>query len=474
LRGLWSGSSRRRPGLGWTAGTLRWDSVRRWDSKLVRYTQRVPASEWQSFKDHLDRQLRFIERSCGVYDEGYTDEAIQIAVRIRVILHPGGKKRKSLLQHLNSGRIPLLTTSEDVREFPGLIQHDGLTSFRVSSDGEKVSSFDGPGEDNALYRDYIKADKWWQQGVLFAEGTRYSRRDVVLGVAEQEGGAHVAAEPTAEYQKLMTPGLTWDLVDVNDGVETITPVGDLRFKYVRQMAYELLNSPELLKLAGYSPTCPAKREEQPADAENEVQPADGEGDGEAQDELAPLDEPEPQRPRPAGVKLTNEVLERIREEVIRYFRAYYAEVRAEIEKRDPEVKLDYLRGSRHIVFEMGNDGAIITHFPIEGDEDTFEFVLPKDRKMVREMADDKALKTPRGVTKRIHFDYSLGDDFRQNTYLGPLTHQEKDVHYRPIHYRTTWVQLDWASWVNLDKWRDAERAKEDARTDLDIRLEGVY
>lgn len=438
-------------------------------------------SEWKSFKDHLARQLRFIERSCAVYDEGHLDEAIQIAVRIRVILHPGGNKRRSLLQHLHSGRIPLLTTSEGVGEHPGAIHYDGLSSFRASSDGVRVSSFYGPGEDNALYRDYVKADRWWQQAVLLAEGSSYTRRDIVLGVAEQEGGAHVAAEPTAEYRKLLTPGLMWDLVEVNDGVETITPAVDVRFKYVRQMAYELLNSPELLKLAGYSPTRPAKREEQPADAEDEVQPADGEGDGEAQDELAPLDEPEeveyepePQRPRPTDVKLTNEVLERIREEVIRYFRDYYAELRAEIEKRDPEAKLDYLRGSRHIVFEMGNDGAIITHFPIEGDEDTFEFVLPKDRKMVREMADDKALKTPRGATKRIHFDYSLGEDFGQNTYLGPLTHEEKDVHYRPIHYRTNWVQLDWASWVHFDRWRDADRAREDARQDLALRLRGVY
>lgn len=315
--------------------------------------------------------------------------------------------------------------------------------------------------------------------MLFAEGTLYTRRDVVLGVAEQEGGAHVAAEPTAEYKKLMTSGLTWDLVEVADRVETITPAADVRFKYVRQMAYELLNSPELLKLAGYSPTRSAKREERTTEARDEEQPADGEGDREAQDELAPLDEPEvveyePQRPRPAGVKLTNEVLEWIREEVIRYFRAYYAELRAELEKRDPEAKLDYLRGSRHIVFEMGNDGASITHFPIEGDEDTFEFVLPKDRKMVREMAADKALKTPRGATKRIHFDYSLGEDFGQNTYLGPLTHEEKDVHFRPIHSRTNWVQLDWASWVNLDRWRDADRAKEDVKLDLDIRLRGVY
>ena len=216
----------------------------------------------------------------------------------------------------------------------------------------------------------------------------------------------------------------WDLVEVSEGVETITPAADVRFKYVRQMAYELLNSRELLKLAAYSPTRSAKREARPADDQDEE---------EAQDEPEVLDEPEPVpyepevRPRPAGVKLTKVDLERLREEVMRYFRAYYAEFREEIEKRDPEAKLDYLRGRRRVVFELGKDGALITHFPTEDDEDTFEFVLPRD-KMVRDLADDMALKTPRGASKRIHFDYSLGEDFGQNTYLGPLVHQEKDTY----------------------------------------------
>ncbi|MBA2713922.1 MAG: hypothetical protein H0U55_10285 [Rubrobacteraceae bacterium] len=431
-------------------------------------------SEWRTFKDQLARQLRFIERSCGVYDEGYTDEAIQIAVRIRVILHPGGKKRRSLLQHLHSGRIPLLTTSEDAGERDDLIQYDGLGSLRASSDGEVVSGVYGPGEDDALYRDYIKADRWWQQVVLFAEGTQYSRRYVVLGVAEQEGGAHVAAEPTPDFKRLMTPGLLWDQVVVSNGVETSTPLRDIRFKYIRQMAYELLNSPELLKLAGYSPTRLAKHGAQPADGEDGPHPAGGSGEEGPQDEPEQeLPEPEPQRPRPEGVKLTRDDLERIRKEVIRYFRAYYAEFREEIERRDPDLHLNYLRGRRHIVFELGTDGTIITHVPTEEDDDDFEFVLPKD-KTVRELAEEKALKTPHGVTKRIHFDYDLGEDFGQNTYLGPLVHKEEDLHYRTLYYRTNWVQLDWASWVHLDRWRDATRAKEDVRLDLDFRLRSLY
>jgi hypothetical protein len=427
----------------------------------------VAGSEWQTFKGHLARQLRFIERSCEVYDEGNTDEAIQIAIRIRVILHPGGKKSRSLLQHLNSGRISLLTTSEGAPERSDLLQYDGLGSLRVSSDGKTVSAEYGPGEDNTLHREYIKADRWWKQNVLFAEGTPYSRRDIVLGVAEQEGGAHVAAAPTAEFEKLMTPGLLWDMVEVADGVETITPLRDIRFKYVRQMAYELLNSPELLKLAGYRPSRPSKPE---------TQPADDEGDEEAQDvpeipdehEADEHREPEAQRPQLERVRLGKEDLEQLREEVIRYFTAYYAELRTELEKRDPECKLDYLRGQRQLLVELGNDGVVIMHWPIEGDEDTFTFNIVKD-KTVRQLCDMKALKTPSGITKKLHFDYALGEDFGHNTYLGPLVHKEGDT-----YYRTSWVQLDYASLAHLDRWRDDVRAKEDVRQDLDIRLTGVY
>ena len=122
------------------------------------------------------------------------------------------------------------------------------------------------------------------------------------------------------------------------------------------------------------------------------------------------------------MRLTNEDLERIREEVIRYFIAYYAELLDEADKRDPNAKLDYLRGHRHILFELGDDGAVIMHSPVEGDEDTFAFNIVENT-MVRQLTDVKALKTRGGVTKSLHLDYTFGEDFGENTYLGPLVHK---------------------------------------------------
>lgn len=408
----------------------------------------MPVPEEQRFKDHLARQLRFVERSCEAYDAGNTDEAIRIAVQLRVILHPGGKRRRSLLQHLNASRLPLLTTSEGAPERPDLVHYVGLGSLRSASDGTTATVKYYPGLDNALYRDHVRADRWWNQVVLFLEGTRYSRQDIVLGTAEQDGGAHVAARLTPEYERLIAPGAIGDLVESNDGVRTTKPVTDVHYVCMRQMGYELLNSPELRELADYTPqpqpAAPAPAA--PGSSGNEVQ---------SQTRILPL--------RPDPVRLTREDLERIRGEVIRYFRAYYSELRCEIENHPSEVP-EYIRGHRRILFEMGNDGAVITHRRIEGSEDTFEFGVVRGTP-VRDLVAAKALTTPNGVTKSIDLEYNLGEDFGENTYLGPLVQQEGD-----LYYHTDWVQLDYASWVHLDRWSDEDRARTDAKEGFHFRF----
>jgi hypothetical protein len=195
------------------------------------------------------KQIRFIKHSCKAYDEGYTDEAIRIATQIRVILNPGGKRQRSLLQHLNAGRTPLLSTCEGASEDRGIIDYFGLGSFRFSSDGTTATGKYYPGLDNALTRQEIRADRWWKQVVfVFDRNTRLSREMIVKAAANTDGGAHVAQSLTPEYQKLSAPGAIGDLVETFGGTETRTPVTDAHLVAIRQMGYELLHSPELLKL----------------------------------------------------------------------------------------------------------------------------------------------------------------------------------------------------------------------------------
>ena len=68
------------------------------------------------FKEHLQKQLGFIERSCASFDEGNTDEAIRIAVSARVLLDDT-EKSISLLSHLGvKDTIHILTTTEGLSE----------------------------------------------------------------------------------------------------------------------------------------------------------------------------------------------------------------------------------------------------------------------------------------------------------------------------------------------------------------------
>ncbi len=54
-----------------------------------------------NFKNHLKKQLGFLQRSCNSYDEGFHDEAIRIATVLRVLIH-NTRSSTSLLKHLNA------------------------------------------------------------------------------------------------------------------------------------------------------------------------------------------------------------------------------------------------------------------------------------------------------------------------------------------------------------------------------------
>ena len=74
-----------------------------------------------------------------------------------------------------------------------------------------------------------------------------TRRDVILGAANKDGGAHVDPKFTPGY-KLLTDGV-WTRRVYQGGVAVASArIGNSQFPFIRQMAFEVLNSPELLTL----------------------------------------------------------------------------------------------------------------------------------------------------------------------------------------------------------------------------------
>jgi hypothetical protein len=205
----------------------------------------------QRFEDQLRRQLRFLERSSAAYDGGFQDEAIRIATCIRVLIHDTSRST-SLLNHLAATGIRLLSTCMDIRRMLGgsdpfyagaRMQHfNGMALF--GEGGYRTKLGNGP------VHECLRVDDWWDQTVYVLDANNHlSRRDIVICAANRDGGAHVDERLTPDYELLITAGSLGVLVSQNQGERMGQPISNGHFLALRQMAYELLNSPELVALA---------------------------------------------------------------------------------------------------------------------------------------------------------------------------------------------------------------------------------
>lgn len=206
------------------------------------------------FKAALVRQLRFLSKSCHGFDAGFHDEAIRIAQCIRVLMHDT-KKQRSVLTHLGAKqRITLTSTCLDIAS-----KVSDPTSLAF---GSRPNTFNGMGRysfgpegaqyfpklGNGMFRDSLPVDKWWKQTVFILDpDTWVCRRDVVLSAADKDGGAHVDATLTPEYERLIESG---DLGYFANDNGVTTPISGHHYVALRQFGYEVLSSPELVALCG--------------------------------------------------------------------------------------------------------------------------------------------------------------------------------------------------------------------------------
>jgi hypothetical protein len=94
----------------------------------------------------------------------------------------------------------------------------------------------------------LTVPEWWSQVVYVYGPVEATRKSLVLGAANKDGGAHVDTKLTKEYESLMMGGLRgwFHYSPTSDG--RFQPAMNEHFLYIRQMGFELLNSPELLAL----------------------------------------------------------------------------------------------------------------------------------------------------------------------------------------------------------------------------------
>lgn len=189
----------------------------------------------------LHRQLKYLEKSSREYDNGDLDEALRIAVALRVLFHDT-EKSTSLLTLLNQKQqlyiISTLQTIEEQRK--EYLQKYGMIITSYNPPIMYVNGERRPPLDSWGIKKFLTAESWWKEKILKINDEEYSRKDIVTLAANKDGGAHVELKLNNKT-KLLKNGT--GRVEYRTGSEKMNnELLDNHFLFLRQFAHEVLSS----------------------------------------------------------------------------------------------------------------------------------------------------------------------------------------------------------------------------------------
>ncbi len=191
----------------------------------------------EELEHHLQDQVMSLKRSSEGFDTGDEFEAPRIASAIRLLVHDT-KNSNSLLTQLSKKNIEFYETSTDAYS-DNPLTFNGILGILITPEGPKylapLDDVPPPGPTWAQF------DDWWNR-VIFVDKSKQTmtRRDLVLSVADQDGGAHVDAKLNPTYADLSRRNsIGWTSTDFQG---TQIEMGGPEKAALRQLAHEVLKS----------------------------------------------------------------------------------------------------------------------------------------------------------------------------------------------------------------------------------------
>jgi hypothetical protein len=193
-------------------------------------------------KEQLNDHKKFLERSSNDFDQGHFEEAKRIAVSVRVLVHDT-KNSHSLLKQLGvKNTNKYLSTCPDFNvtmpKGATLLYSGGLALPGVPNGYIPRCMSSEPND----FASWVSFEEWWNQIVIWE--TKFTRIEIILALANKDGGAHVDPKINAVYESLKKEGsglrkLNFDPVK---GFSDAGPIVKIEQVCARQIAYELLAS----------------------------------------------------------------------------------------------------------------------------------------------------------------------------------------------------------------------------------------
>jgi Domain of unknown function (DUF4926) len=184
-------------------------------------------------------------------------------------------------------------------------------------------------------------------------------------------------------------------------------------------------------------------------------------------------------------------LERLPDQIREYYHTYFSELRRQLSRPDLFVEAipDFLKGYKRVISIGGKDGVVVAHFPIELEitvsetdtgsvsirfpsvldavEDTFEFITFPNSP-VGDLVN--FLSGEEGVGANLPSGVPWGGEV-----VGVFN--EPQVKADPVtgrlSWRAPWTRLVFADFNHLYFWEDTERAKSEARQDVEPYIRGL-
>lgn len=189
-------------------------------------------------KHELVEQLQLLRYSCESFDSGLEAIGKHISLSLRVLLHNHGQSR-ALLDQLGL-RVGKYLSSAPPLNPNNLLTECNLVVMYASDTGASylplIATGGGPFPLQA-----IPFVNWWNDPVFKDNRNRkFCRRELVLNVADTDGGAHVDPELEEAYMAISRENsLGWHFVDKNVAMALR---GRPELACMRQIAHEVLST----------------------------------------------------------------------------------------------------------------------------------------------------------------------------------------------------------------------------------------
>ncbi len=198
-------------------------------------------NEYKQSKEELQQHLKDIiealELSSRAYDTGLKGEAKRLAAGIRVLLHDTDSS-KSLLGQLGKKNINFYDTTIPYNP-KTFLTYNGLTAMNLTPEGATYEClFDELPPDSPPR--WVSFDEWWNRLIFIdRKGIKTTRKDLILAIANKDGGTHVDPNLDERYANLSRRNLlAWRFS---------SPKGDFPLEgperaATRQITHEVLKS----------------------------------------------------------------------------------------------------------------------------------------------------------------------------------------------------------------------------------------